>query len=165
MNRSSFRRNGFSLIELVVVLLLTAMMAALASLSLRGVMARQRLARGIEIAEQFDAALRRSARRNRRSTVGLIDRGQQRFDVRHTKGSPQAFRLPTDVAIDAVRIGADGARGTASQIVAAGDGSTPSYALRITTGDAHRWVLFVGGSGQVVQGMERPSIDSLLGAR
>ena len=81
-------RAGFSLIELVVVLLLMAIMASMATIGLQGVVIRGRLVRAAEVVEQFDTALRRQARNQRprgrrrhRSRPATLDRRSVRQSI------------------------------------------------------------------------------------
>nr|WP_161501602.1 type II secretion system protein [Rhodopirellula sp. SM50] len=156
---------GFSLIELIVVLVLMAVLASLATLSVRGVIARQRLGRAIEVIEQFDTALRRSARDQRRQVAGVIDRGRGRLTIDPSGDQSRTFTLPRQVSIDAIRFGPVSASRQGSQVIANRDGSSPSYALRLTTADTRRWVFLVGGSGQVVEDFNDMSVNLALGMR
>ncbi len=158
-------KRGFSLIELVVVLVLMAVIASLATLSLRGVIARQRLGRAIEVIEQFDTALRRSARDQRRQVAGVIDRGRGRLTVDPSGDPSRTYTLPRQVSIDAIRFGPVSSSRTGSQIIANADGSSPSYALRLASGDTRRWIFLVGGSGQVVDDFNDMAVDLALGMR
>lgn len=160
MHRSASRKHakGFSLIELVVVLLLLAILAAMATYSARGIVARDRLARGVETIEQFDRALRRAARSQRRPVKGMIDRRRGEFAV---EGSQERrFRLPDSVSIESLRMDASG-RG----LTAIGDGSTSSYAVELQCDRAKVFVLFAGGSGQVLHLTDRSQVQSILETR
>lgn len=172
MNAKSDRcdRPAFSLIELVVVMVLMAILASVATVSVRGVIVRQRLSRAAEIVEQFDTALRRQARQERRRVVGVIDRSQGRLIVGQlAAGQPdqnsRRFQLPSQVTVDSIRLGNNRFRNAATPIVANGDGSSPSYAIRLASGKTRRWVFLVGGTGQVVHGLSSASVDQILGIR
>ncbi|QEG02839.1 hypothetical protein Mal15_69600 [Stieleria maiorica] len=156
---------GFSLIELIVVLVLMAILASLTTFSLRGVIARQRLGRAVEVVEQFDTALRRAARHHRRRVAATIDRGRGRLTVDLSGESARTFALPRQVSIDAIRFGPVPASRSGAQVTANPDGSTPSYALRLTTGDTGRWIFLAGGSGQIVDDFDPMAIDLALGMR
>ena len=149
----------------MVVLVLMALLASLATTSVRAVVLRQRLARAAEVVEQFDRALRRSARYQRRNVAGAIDRRRGRFSVAESAERTSVFDLPRQVSIDAIRFGTRRSSAIGETLVASGDGATASYAIRLQCGDASRWVLMVGGSGQVVHDLNQSSIDSILGTR
>jgi prepilin-type N-terminal cleavage/methylation domain-containing protein len=157
---------GFSLVELIVVLVLMGILVSMATVSIRGVILRQRLARAAEVVEQFDTALRRSARNARRQVVGVIDRNHRRLTIGQVNRSARTFTLPNQVSIDSVRLGRSSfATGSVNQIIVADDGSSASYAVRLVSGQTHRWVVFAGGTGQVIHDLDRSSVDFLLGSR
>ena len=169
-SKTSHQGRGFSLVELVVVLVLMAILASMATVSIRGVIIRQRLARAAEVVEQFDTALRRSARNGRRRVVGVIDRSRRRLVIGQVNGKARTFSLPKQVSIDSVRLGSvrlgqSPSTSSETQITAAGDGSSASYAVRLVSGQTRRWVLLAGGTGQVIHDLDSTSVDSLLGSR
>lgn len=146
------RSAGFSLIELIIVLVLMAVAAAMATFSLRGVRSRQKLARGVEIVQQFDAALRRSALVNRRGARGEVNRSGGQMTI---EALNQTYKLPDPLKMQEFRIG-----GSGREVTVFGDGSSPTYAVKLSTGNASRWVLLIGGSGQLVSDAD----DSLVNA-
>ena len=159
------RRRAFSLIELVVVLVLMAVMASVATISIRGAVVRQRLSRAAEVVEQFDTALRRQARYQRRKVVGVIDRSQGRMTVDPGNDRPISFELPNHTSIDSIRFGRSRPSRSDSRVLADSDGSSTSYAVRLSVGETKRWVLLIGGTGQVIHDLTDRSVASLLGAR
>ncbi|WP_286177523.1 type II secretion system protein [Rhodopirellula sp. JC639] len=156
---------GFSLIELIVVLVLTAILASLTTFSLRGVIVRQRLGRAVEVVKQFDTALRRAARHQRRQVAAVIDRGRGRLTIDPSGESMRTFTLPRQVSIDTIRFGPVPASRSGAQVTADPDGSTSSYALRLTTGDSGHWIFLAGGSGQIVDDFDPTAIELALGMR
>lgn len=157
--------NGFSLIELVVVLVLMGMLAGTAAVSVRGVVVRQDLSRAAEIVEQFDTALRRTARHQRRSLVGVVNRAGQSLSIETARDNRRTFKLPRQVTIDSIRFATSNRNQLQDRIVVNGDGVGFSYAIRLAYGETDRWVFFAGGSGQVVHGLSGDSINSLLAVR
>ena len=155
-------RYGFSLIELIVVLILMALMAALATTSARGYIVRSRLTRAAEVVEQFDIALRREAHRRRRTTTGLIDRSGSRLIVRQRDRKDRVFQLPREVELTAIRFSQSTAGRRPGNIQVNSSGVSLSYALRLSADQADRWILIAGGTGQVVRNLDRLSIEALL---
>jgi hypothetical protein len=129
------------------------------------VIARQRLARGAEVVEQFDTALRRAARERRGPVVGEINVSRRQLTIDPSADRSKAFTLPDRVTVKDVRIGSRRTNSPENRIVASHDGSSQSYALRLSIGDATRWVLLVGGTGQVVHDLESASVNSVLAVR
>jgi len=159
------RRGGFSLIELVVVIILLATLATLAGLSAQAAVQKQRLARAVLVATQFDRSLRRAALQRRGEVTGTIDRTANRFRIVSLSprqlGRSDQFPLPSSVSIDRIRV-RGGDRG--GNIAVDGQGVSPSYAIRLVSGDARRWVLFVGGSGQSLAAIDADTVNGLLEA-
>ncbi|MEO1524022.1 MAG: prepilin-type N-terminal cleavage/methylation domain-containing protein [Planctomycetota bacterium] len=152
-------RRGFSLVELVVVLLLLAILASMAAYSARGVVAKNRLARAVETVEQFDQALRRAARYERREITGVIDR--QRGTLSVENGSDEhRFRLPGRVSIESLKM-----EGSGGGLVAFGDGSTRSYAVELESDRARVFVVFAGGTGQVLHLNDVATVRAILESR
>ena len=73
---------GFTLIELVIVLVILALMAAAATISVRGATTRARLARAVIVLEQFDLAMRREARWRRQSVAGEINTAEGKLSLK-----------------------------------------------------------------------------------
>lgn len=154
-------RRGFSLIELVVVIVLLAMIAAIASLSLRGYVAKYRLTRAAETIAQFDLSLRREARRVRASVAGTIDPTRRRLAIR-SGTQTRAFQLPSAIRITAVRIGRVASSTSRRQVPVDGIGASPSYAVELSSGAVSRWMFFSGGCGQCVPDLDREQVVALL---
>ncbi|WP_161604636.1 prepilin-type N-terminal cleavage/methylation domain-containing protein [Roseiconus nitratireducens] len=164
-SRIASRRRGFSLIELVVVLVLMALLATLAAYSVRGVFQRQRLARGVEIIQQFDLALRRAARRQRSPISAQIDPAGRRILILEGSSRSREFSMPRRVRIDRLRLAGATGSAAADRIRVDGQGASPSYALRLASGAASRWVLVAGGTGQLVSVPKTSAVVQLLETR
>ena len=155
-------RHGFSLIELVVVIVLMAMIAAAASLSLRGYVQRQRVVRAVETIGRFDAALRSEARRTRSTVTGTIEPSGGRL-MFQSEAETRVFKLPADVRLNRVRIGPITSSTSPRRLAVDDLGRSPSYAIEVVAGTASRWVFFSGASGQGVNGLDRDEVTALLG--
>lgn len=134
-----------------------SLVASMATLSLRGFTVRQKLAQAAERVEQFDLALRRAARRDRKGAIGIIDGGQGQLSIPKIN---KTIQLPSQVDIEMVLTGSSRERG----VPVSPDGSSPSYAVRLSTGKAFRWVLIVGGSGQVIHDADATLVNAVFGS-
>lgn len=153
------KRKGFSLIELVVVLVIMGLVAGLASQSLRGVSTRKKLADAAAQVQAFDTAIRRAALTSRRPVVGVIDRAKRRLQVRADE--QRDFPLPKGVTIGRVDLSGANSR----QVVVQPDGSSVSYAIRMDADDISRWVIVAGGSGQVSSHLDEQAKQSVFNIR
>lgn len=162
MNRTRRSHPAFSLIELVVVLMLMALIASVATVSLRGYVVRGRLARAAEIVEQFDLAMRRQARRRRMPVTGIIQPVSRSLVIQATDSSGRTFQLPRQVNVASVIVQKVSSTDQSRQLPVGNDGSSPSYAMKLSVGDASRWVFVSGGSGQMVHGLPTDRINALL---
>ncbi|WP_436716973.1 prepilin-type N-terminal cleavage/methylation domain-containing protein [Roseiconus lacunae] len=154
-------RRGFSLIELLVVMVLLAVMASLATLTSRAAFAKQSLELAAATVEQFDRQCRADARLSRRGASGQIDpsRGQLIIEAPHKR----TFRLSGRVVIDRfVSHGGKVIRNRQARIQMNEFGTSPSYAVRLVCGDSARWIFISGGSGQIVDNLDGTKVSRLL---
>ncbi|MCA9140012.1 MAG: hypothetical protein KDB00_24735 [Planctomycetales bacterium] len=149
----------------MVVIALMGMLASLATMSIHGVIVRQRLSRAAEVVEQFDTALRRSALVQRRDVTGVIDRNRHRLFVDSDAESPMTFKLPNHVEIGSVRYGSSNQSVRGNRVTFNEQGVSPSYAVRLDSGTNQRWVLLVGGTGQIVHDLDRGGVEAVLEGR
>ena len=148
-------RRGFSLIELMVVTVLLAIMAALASVPVSGALARHDLSRSAQQIQLFDLRLRHEAELENAIVKGLIDPRAGRLIVSVDGAPVKSFQLPESVVVQATR---DVDRG----IEVTKEGDSRSYAIQLACRGATQWVLVVGGSGQVLVDLDQRSVKSLL---
>lgn len=154
---------GFTLIELVVVMMIMALLASLAMVSLGASIDRYRLARAVDAIETFDARARRDARVSHTSLVAQFDRrrGELRIDDQGS-GQPYLVRVPVQVGIAELRRGRTKVLGNQAKLEFRADGSSLSYAIRLLRGKSERWLVVLGRSGQVVACESEQEVDAIL---
>ena len=135
----------------MVVIILLGTLATIASFPIRGALARKRMTRACEAIEWFDTYARTQSKRLRQPVTATIDRSGDRLTVSSPDGRSRVFRLPRNVDLDAMRVLGTNATST---VVFHSDGSSPSYAIRISSDTAEQWVFVAGGSGQVIRGLD-----------
>lgn len=150
-------RGGWTFLELLLVLLLLGLVAALVMLSVRG-----RL--NLVLDRQFDSELawadsllRDAARSSQKTCVLKIDLEQRRVFKEDQAGGQSGWReVSPRCPIRVVRIaGATIDSNHQAEIVYRADGSSPTWAYQRQDGS---WCLWAGGTGQRI---ERVSSDSL----
>ncbi|MEM1068736.1 MAG: prepilin-type N-terminal cleavage/methylation domain-containing protein [Planctomycetota bacterium] len=154
---SDLRRTGFTLIELVVVLVIMALLVSIAAVSLRGTMDRYHLNQAKQVIISSDAKARRQARSIERPLVMTIDRRKRQIRI-----GESIFRIPAAVEVASVDTGRRVTVGTEVEIDFGRSGWSPSYAVELKRGSASRWIVVLGGSGQVLTVEDREAADELL---
>ncbi len=156
-------RNGFTLVELVIVIVIMAMLSTIAAISLGGTIDRYRIAQAAETIERFDARARRDARITDHDVRASIDRSKGRLwvDAIGTNRDSR-YQLPQRVSISNIRLHRRSAVGSDLSIEVDRLGHSPSYAVELTRGKLKRWVVILGASGQVVPMDNESEVNELL---
>ena len=156
--RSTSVRSGFTLIELIAVIVVLAIITSLAVMSFGGTIDRYKMVQAIETLEMFDAAARREARRAEQPLTATINASRGELTIGITD---RTFRLPSRVEITDFRTSRSGSRGLV-RLPIASDGSSPTYAVQLTRGKIKRWFMVLGVSGQVVPIENEGDVNALL---
>lgn len=155
-------RSGFTLIELVVVVVVMGILSCLAVITLGGTTDRYQLSRATETIELFDARARRDARRLGEPIVATIQRSRNQLMVSGDRAADARFRLPQSVEITQIRMRRRVVAGRDVEIPFNRQGVCPTYAVQIQRGKLRRWVVVLGLSGQVVALNDQGEVDEIL---
>lgn len=153
---------AFTMIELVVVMIILGILAALVVNSVGGVMDRHQLARAVETIERFDARARRDARTHRLPTEVVIDRTRGRLTVVSADRSDPTYRLPRQVKIKEIRMRRRKVVVGQVEVDINSFGQSPSYAMHLQRGESSRWLVVLGFSGQVITFDTKGEADAIL---
>ncbi len=160
------QRAGFTLIELIVVILILGMLTAMASLSLGGVMDRYQLGRAAETLEAFDAQARREAARSREGVSAILRRGTNELILRNAAERPlrarSQYRMPRKVEIGEIRMQRKALSARDVTIMVSDRGRSPTYAVELRRGAMSRWIVILGISGQVIPVQSEDEVDAIL---
>ena len=162
------RRSAFSLIELSVVLVIMALIAAVVTLRIQGPLATATESDVADRIRQFDHVTREQARRQGRELRIVFDGGAGQLRRTTASGSEtvgQAFRLPGTWRI--ARVVADGGieLGASVGLAVSAGGLSCSYAVRIE--DDHgrgMWIGFAGLTGEAFETDDDERIQDILGS-
>lgn len=160
------RSKGFTLIELVAVLALAAVLAGAAVLSLQGPYQAAQLENAVERLVLVDRQLRDHARQFERPARLTLCPNTGRVAVAEPGSEtapPPPFHLDGGVRIDQVAVGERRSDCDAVTIAYSRQGRSTSFAVRLRGADQKRhWLLFVGGTGQMIRLEEDKTIEELL---
>ena len=161
------RRRGFSLIELTMVLLILAVIAAGAALRVQAPLTTARATEAVDRIRQFDRLTRAAAYRQDRPLSLIVDLSAGRLERtdqagRSVSGDPLrldgrcriARLLVRDRALSAGRVVVPCSR----------RGLTPSYALAVDTPGRRQWLLFAGLTGEMIQVADERQAEEILAA-
>ena len=151
------RKDGFTLIEVVVVVAIMAFLATIGAVTMRGTVDRYYLSQARQAIEISDAKARRIARMTSRPVLMNVDRLKQQIEI---QGS--TFRIPAGVEIASVEMSSRFSGGTQVGIPFSDDGWSPTYAIELKRGEVGQWIVVIGASGQVVRVNEKGAANELL---
>jgi len=144
-------RGGFTLIETMLAVLIMALLASAAALSLSGPVRRARAREAVDVVMAADRSARQEAHDSGRvvrlafdPSTGAISR------VEGAEGRVTQFRVvvPRSFTISDVLVGRRVYRQTRAEVGFSGAGFSPSYAVRLMGPGADGWVVFAGLTGQ-----------------
>jgi len=162
------RARAFSLVELAVVLVILAIMAAAVTLRAHGPMRQCRMEDVVDRVVQYDYLTRSQARQHGRAMHLVVDlnEGQlRRTDVKEERAFGTELTMPRDFRVGRLLV-RDGDLSAGSVSIAVGEhGWTPSYAVRLDgPGGRKQWLLFLGLTGQALRVDDERTAQDILAA-
>ena len=163
MIRPSPRRVAFTLVEMTVVVLLIAVLAATVVLSFARPIENLRAQDAVEMVRALDESARTQARRSG-ETVEIIFDLSARTLLRRTRAGDVIFEaaLPSGCEIDRFRSEQDDASVGEAVVACSPMGLTRSYAIHLTGPRMDQWLLFAGLSGQATVIKDEATLDSIF---
>lgn len=158
----TYRALGFTLIELIVVLVIMGLLSSLAIVSVSHTIDRNQLAAAAETIEIFDARLRREARSYRQPITAVIDVARNQMVFPQADGTQARFSLPSRAEIESVRSSVSRGGSNRLSLNVDIDGRSASYLIEIRTGSAAKFLVVLGASGQMVVETNRRAALAML---
>lgn len=162
------KREAFSLIELMAVLLITALVAAAVTLRVQGPMRQSQLSDVIGQISAFDDLTRAYARQHDQSLLIVMELASGRLTRTDGPGGKTIgteLVLPAGYDLAGISVAKDRALGGAASIPCSRSGFTPTYAVELQDPYHKRhWLLFAGLSGQMVQIEDESQVQEIWAA-
>ncbi len=161
------RRRGFTLIELTMVLLILAVIAAGATLRVQAPLTTARAGEAVDRIRQFDRLTRAAAYRQDRPLSLIVDLSAGKLERtdeagRSVDGGPLQLGGRCKIARVLVR----GRQRSAGRVTVpcSRRGLTPSYALAVDIDGRRQWLLFAGLTGEMIQVADETQAQEILAA-
>ncbi|MDZ4853063.1 MAG: type II secretion system protein [Pirellulaceae bacterium] len=161
-------RSGFTIIELMVVVLIMGIMAGLAVLSVQGHIDRARWTQSIEQIEHLDRMGRIFARRDVSPYTLTFSRSKHKVELRATganapRKSLRECKLPKSFSFSSFQKNQERILGDKLEIEFSSSGQSSSYAVAIqaSTGPS-QWFVTLGLSGQQIRLENAKDVAALL---
>jgi prepilin-type N-terminal cleavage/methylation domain-containing protein len=156
------RSRGFTLIEMMAVVIIMALLATAAALSFARPMRVARARDAVDQVRSLDASARQFARRVGRPIEIVFDLSNGTLARRDHDEIAFQSSLPRGCRIEEVRsAGQSFSLGEAS-IQCAPSGMSRTYAVHLLGPELDRWLLFAGLTGQVTQVNDVSQLDDIL---
>ena len=157
-------RPAFTLIEVTAVLVLTAVLAGVAAVSLSGPRHRAAVADAVDQLAFADAQVRGGAVSADEPRVLLIDLATGRLSRTAADGAAVVTlaELPAGVSVSRVMAGSDVIDAGRARVPISAEGRSRSYAVGLSTAAGPRWLVVAGLSGQVTAVADETTAESAL---
>jgi len=141
-------RRGFTLIETMLAVLIMALLASAAALSLSGPVRKARAREAVDVVMAADRSARQEAHDSGRAVRLVFDPASGA--ISRVEGVATQFRsvIPRSFKISDVWVGRRVFREARAEVGFSGAGFSASYAVHLTGPGADGWVVFAGLSGQ-----------------
>ena len=155
---------GFTLVEVIAVLVLIALAAGTVAVSVRGHVAGAQLEMFLDRLETLDAQARNAAKRHSQSVALTFDMGNgQVSQAGGDAVEKRTFAAPGSVAIAKVRTNYQQSTDGTLQINVSPLGQTDTYALRLQAASGRSaWLVVLGVSGQCLRFDEERDVEEIF---
>jgi prepilin-type N-terminal cleavage/methylation domain-containing protein len=150
-------RRGFSLVELMAVLLIMGIIAGAVALRIQNPLRKARMADVMGSLEQLDRSTRHAARQQGQAMRVLFDHAAGTVRRTDDQGRPAGSGevvLPDGYAVEHLLVAGQDITTGAAVVRCTPMGVTPTYALLLNAGGRRQWIIVAGLTGQFVQAQD-----------
>lgn len=162
---TNLNRRGFSLIELLVVLLLISIVTASVSIRWADVYQRAKLQSVLEKLIDVDFKARRHAANRNRPCQLVFDFDAQTVGSSRWVDGAEKFvmsTLPQGIRFTGIRTIGDSVSSGKESVSIFNIGATPTYALEVSQNEQTRWIVFAGRTGQAKVFEDAKKVDEVF---
>ena len=152
-------RAAFTLIELLAVIAILGMFASVATVAVRDSISAARQQLEWQRLQSLDITLRAQCRRLNKSATLQVDLDTGTWE-RHIAGL-QPLRLAETSSLDGIANRGQVMRAGRATLFYHADGTSDSYAVRLTADADNQWLLVCGGSGQWIGEVSHDTLRAL----
>ncbi len=159
------KRNGFSLIELMVVLLLISLVMVSVTIQWSGIYRNATFQSEVERIKDADFKARRHATNVNRACRLIFNFDSQTIgSSRWVDGKEKLVQLKLDgqAQLSSIRGIDESASNGKWTLPITKNGAAPTYAVEISHGGKSKWVLFAGRTGQTTMIDEMSQVDAIF---
>ena len=156
----SLSRGGFSLLELMVVLVLMTVIVSAVAISFRGPVRDTQMTTAIATLRSLDHRMRYSATNSNERKLMVLDLKKGVFESEQNQ--TRLIHLPRSVSIKKVYVSSRDFSSERLQLPYFQDGSSLTWAVLLDNGSRRQWILFAGRSGQVLTPANEDEVASIF---
>lgn len=159
------KRGGFTMMEMVVVVLILGVIAAAVTLRVQGPLTSAKTADVVGAVVDFDRTTRSAARSQNRPLcmVLTVSEGKlARTDETGTTPAGGTLQLPEGFRLTRARVRQEDCPAGQATIRYSRQGLTPSYAVRVEGPAGGQWLVVAGATGDVVQVNNEEDVRNIL---
>lgn len=151
------QRDGFTLIEVIAVVVILGMIVGIASMNLRGHVNRAKMIQAVGLIQEADRFARSIARKEHVAHEITLYRKSRTIRVRSTdassaKPTARTWKLPSGIAMSAIRDSQGISTSNEKQIMISANGTSPMYAIGLVGVNPNAsWLVTLGFSGQQIR--------------
>jgi general secretion pathway protein H len=162
-SKYSLQAGGFTLYELLAVMVLMAVLAGTVAVSVRGHVSNARLLAFLDRLESCDARARAQARRLNHPLVLKFDADDQRVSQSYANVAERSFAAPLGVEIEQIKTAKQESDHGILQIAVSPLGQSDTYALRLQASSGRSmWLVVLGASGQCLRLYEGADVEDIF---
>jgi prepilin-type N-terminal cleavage/methylation domain-containing protein len=151
------KQAGFTLIEVIAVVVILGMLVGIASMNLRGHVNRAKMVQAVTMLEDADRYARAFARKEHIPLEMTLSRKTRTISIRSSDSSAskkpvRSWKLPSGISMNRIRDSQGLVEANEKEISISANGTSPMYAIGLAGANRNAsWLVTLGFSGQHIR--------------